>query len=196
MRVRLLTMAACVAAGLAALSGCARVEAPTPPASTPFAAPAPSLKPSRIAAIEDAVAAGFRLTRDPAAGAVGAPYVILGHGYTPKADPDYDVRGVASWYGGDLDGALTANGERFDAGAMTGAHKTLPLGSLVRVTNLGNGKVVILRINDRGPFAPGRVMEVSYAGAQALGFVDEGLANVRVEFLGYFAGPAAPVLRP
>ncbi|MCW1839430.1 septal ring lytic transglycosylase RlpA family protein [Prosthecomicrobium hirschii] len=89
--------------------------------------------------------------------------------------------GIASWYGGRLHGGPTASGERFNQNAMTAAHRRLPLGSRVKVTNLNNGKTVTLRINDRGPFVRGRIIDVSRGAAGQLGFVARGLARVRVE---------------
>ena len=119
---------------------------------------------------------------------VGKRYTIMGRSYTPKHDPDYHKTGEASWYGPGFHGKPTANGEKFDKRAMTAAHKTLPLNSMVRVTNLENGRSVIVRLNDRGPFIGGRIIDMSEAGAEALGFVHDGTANVRVRYL----GPANP----
>jgi rare lipoprotein A len=91
--------------------------------------------------------------------------------------------GLASYYGSDFAGRRTANGERFDPRAMTAAHRTLPLGTRVRVTNLENGRQVVVRINDRGPYRKGRVLDLSHAAARKLGFVDDGVAHVRIEVL-------------
>ena len=91
--------------------------------------------------------------------------------------------GVSSWYGPNFHGKLTANGEVFDMNAMTAAHKALPLGSLVRVTNLANDKSVTVRINDRGPYVQGRILDCSYGVAKDLGFVDEGTASVRIDVI-------------
>jgi len=117
---------------------------------------------------------------------VGKPYKVNGRWYHPKADPDYDEVGIASWYGDGFHGRRTANGEIFDKNALTGAHTTLPLPSLVEVRNLENGRKVILRINDRGPFARNRIIDLSHAAARRLGFDRQGLARVRVRY----AGPA------
>ncbi len=114
---------------------------------------------------------------------VGAPYQIDGAWYTPKEDYSYSEVGVASWYGNDFHGKRTANGEKYDMNAMTAAHRTLPMPSLVRVTNLDNGRSAIVRVNDRGPFARSRVLDVSKRAADALGFIGSGTANVRVEIL-------------
>jgi peptidoglycan lytic transglycosylase len=99
--------------------------------------------------------------------------------------------GVASWYECDHQGPLTANGERFDDRALTAAHPRLPLGSRVRVTNLSNGRSVLVRINDRGPFAPGRVIDLTKGAAQRLGFIHQGLAHVRVAVVSLPSGPTS-----
>lgn len=91
--------------------------------------------------------------------------------------------GMASWYGRQFHGRLTANGERFNMHNMTAAHKSLPLGCTVRVTNKENGKSVIVKVNDRGPFVGNRVLDLSYAASKALGFTDKGLAKVHIEVL-------------
>lgn len=114
---------------------------------------------------------------------VGKRYKIKGKWYQPREDFDYSEVGVASWYGPNFHGKKTANGETFDKYAMTAAHRTLPLPSMVRVTNLANGKSVDVRINDRGPFAHNRIIDLSYAAAKKLGFTENGVAKVRVENL-------------
>lgn len=101
--------------------------------------------------------------------------------------------GTASWYGGKFHGRLTANGERYDMHGMTAAHKTLPFGTVLEVRNLDNGKVCRVRVNDRGPFVRGRIVDVSYAAAQTLGMVGPGTARVELAVVPA-AGPAAPVL--
>lgn len=111
---------------------------------------------------------------------VGEPYKVAGLTYTPRVDPYYDETGIASWYGRDFNGLRTANGEVFDMNALTAAHKTLPLPSYVRVTNLENGRTLVLRVNDRGPFARGRIIDVSRRAAQLLGFSGKGTARIRV----------------
>ncbi|MCL4165650.1 UNVERIFIED_CONTAM: hypothetical protein GTU68_050679 [Idotea baltica] len=116
-------------------------------------------------------------------GKVGRPYTIRGVRYTPKNDPDYRATGIASFYGKKHHGKQTANGERFNMNALSAAHKTLPLPSCVRVTNLENSKSVILRVNDRGPFIKGRIIDVSYAAAKELDFIGAGITNVRVEVI-------------
>lgn len=114
---------------------------------------------------------------------VGAPYVIDGVTYYPQEDYSYDETGIASWYGPGFHGKITANGETFDENQLTAAHRTLPMPSLVRITNLDNGKSVVARVNDRGPFARGRIIDVSKRGADLLGFKNDGTAKVRVEIL-------------
>ena len=127
---------------------------------------------------------------------VGTPYQIAGIWYHPKEDPAYDEVGMASWYGPNFHGRTTANGETYDQYAMTAAHPTLPMPSLVEVTNLANGRTIVLRINDRGPFAKGRIIDVSKAAAEELGFKKQGVTRVRVRVVEEDAGPrpeAAPV---
>jgi len=114
---------------------------------------------------------------------VGQPYQINGRTYYPREDFDYDRTGTASWYGSDFHGRRTANGETYDMNAMTAAHPTLPMPTIVRVTNLDNGRSAIMRINDRGPFAEDRIIDMSRAGARELGFETKGLARVRVTVL-------------
>ncbi len=114
---------------------------------------------------------------------IGKPYEIAGKRYYPKYEPDYDEVGLASWYGPNFHGKSTANGERYNQWAMTAAHKTLPMPSMVRVTRLDNGQSIIVRVNDRGPFADGRIIDLSRAAAEELGTDRMGLAKVRVEYL-------------
>jgi rare lipoprotein A len=114
---------------------------------------------------------------------VGKPYQIKGQWYYPAENFQYTETGIASWYGPNFHGKSTANGEIFDQNLITAAHRTLPLPSAVRVTNLENGRTITLRVNDRGPFARGRIIDVSRRGAQLLGFEKNGTAKVRVEIL-------------
>ncbi len=114
---------------------------------------------------------------------VGPPYTIKGVRYVPRHDPDYNEVGMASWYGQPFHGRKTASGERFDMNAMTAAHRTLPFGAWVQVTNLSNGRKLVLRVNDRGPFSKGRIIDVSKRAAEALGFRQNGIAKVRVQFI-------------
>jgi rare lipoprotein A len=114
---------------------------------------------------------------------IGNPYQIDGVTYTPRVDYSYEETGVASWYGQQFHGNRTANGEPFDMNSISAAHRTLPLPSMVRVTNLENGRALNVRINDRGPFARGRIIDMSRRAAQLLGFEQKGTAMVRVEIL-------------
>jgi rare lipoprotein A len=114
---------------------------------------------------------------------LGQPYQIAGRWYYPEFDPGYDRVGIASWYGVPFHGRATANGEVFDRDAITGAHPTLPLPSMVRVTNLANRRQLELRVNDRGPFIGDRLIDLSQAAARELGFEREGTTPVRIEFL-------------
>ncbi|MEQ1868252.1 MAG: septal ring lytic transglycosylase RlpA family protein, partial [Micropepsaceae bacterium] len=123
---------------------------------------------------------------------VGTPYQIAGVWYYPKEDPFYDETGVASWYGEDFHGKATANGERYDMDAFTAAHRTLPMPTIVRVTNLENGRSIKLRVNDRGPYARGRIIDVSNRAAKLLGFSNKGTARVRVQFEGRADVGASP----
>ncbi len=115
---------------------------------------------------------------------VGTPYQIGGVWYYPKEDPFYDETGIASWYGTDFHGKQTANGELYNMDALTAAHRTLPLPTIVRVTNLENGRSLRLRVNDRGPYARGRIIDVSRRAADLLGFQKNGTARVRVQYEG------------
>lgn len=115
---------------------------------------------------------------------IGDPYQIAGVWYYPAENYNYDETGVASWYGPDFHGKYTANGEVFDQNDVTAAHRTLPLPSLVRVTNLENGRTLEVRVNDRGPFAHGRIIDLSRRAAQLLGIEQAGTAKVRVQVLG------------
>jgi rare lipoprotein A len=114
---------------------------------------------------------------------IGQPYEIHGQRFVPKEDPDYDRRGVASWYGELFHGRPTSNGEIFDMERLSAAHPTLPLPSYVKVRNLDNGLSAVLRVNDRGPFRKGRVIDLSKRAAEVLGFTRAGTANVRVSYL-------------
>ena len=112
---------------------------------------------------------------------VGNPYQIEGVWYYPAEDPDYGETGIASWYGKPFHGRRTANGAIYDMNALTAAHRTLPMPFQVRVTNLDNGRSLVLTVNDRGPYARGRIIDVSRRAAQLLGFQKKGTALVRVE---------------
>ncbi|MEG3617327.1 septal ring lytic transglycosylase RlpA family protein [Magnetovibrio sp. PR-2] len=114
---------------------------------------------------------------------VGKPYKVMGHWYYPEEDMSYDRTGIASWYGPNFDGKPTANGEVFDQWAVSAAHKTLPLPSFVRVTNLENGRSLVIRINDRGPFVDDRIIDLSRRSAELLGVIKKGTARVRVQIM-------------
>jgi rare lipoprotein A len=115
---------------------------------------------------------------------VGKPYLVAGRLYVPQENPRYRAEGVASWYGDDFHGRLTANGEVFDMASLTAAHPTLPIPSYARVTNLANGKSLVVRVNDRGPYHGDRLIDVSNRAAQLLEFHGKGVARVRVEYVG------------
>ena len=175
------TRAACALA-LFALAGCARDAArPAPP-------PAP------VTPATGAGVAGEGVPRDEPRAKFGNPpfYEVGGRRYVvmPSA-AGYVEQGIASWYGPDFHGGRTATGETYDMDAMTGAHPTLPLPTWVRVTNLENGRSVVVRLNDRGPFAKGRIIDLSRAAAEQLDMVRAGTARVEVVSLASAAPPAA-----
>ena len=114
---------------------------------------------------------------------LGAPYVVGGRTYVPTNDPHYRAEGLASWYGEDFHGRLTANGEVYDMQGISAAHPTMPLPSYARVTNLKNGRSIIVRVNDRGPYHQNRVIDLSTKAAHLLDFYGDGLAQVRVEYV-------------
>ena len=115
---------------------------------------------------------------------VGLPYQVAGIWYTPKEEPSYDQTGTASWYGDDFHMKPTANGEIFDMHAVSAAHTTLPMPSIVEVTNLDNGRKLQVRVNDRGPFVGNRLIDLSHEAARQLGYDQKGLAHVRVKYVG------------
>jgi rare lipoprotein A len=127
------------------------------------------------------------------AAAAAAAFLLAGAAYA--AEPEgYEAEGGASWYGAQFHGRKTASGETFDMGQRTAAHRTLPLGSWVAVTNLDNDRTVQVRINDRGPFKPNRIIDLSRAAAEELGFRAKGIANVRVRYLGTRPGELRPMI--
>jgi len=134
--------------------------------------PAPSVRPSDVRAFQK----------------IGAPYQVNGTWYIPTHEPDYNETGTASWYGRDFHGKPTANGELFDMNIVSAAHPTLPIPSLVEVTNLTNGRSMVVRVNDRGPFVSDRLIDLSARGATLLGYRDQGSTQVRVRYI----GPADP----
>src|SRR5258705_3502858 len=131
----------------------------------------------RVVALGDPVPKGGGTYR------VGKPYTVGGQVYIPEEDTDYRAEGMASWYGDDFHGRLTANGEVFDMGSLTAAHPTLPMPSYARVTNLRNGKSLIDRVNDRGPYHGNRLIDVSNKAAELLEFKGNGVAKLRVEYV-------------
>ena len=170
-----------------ALASCSSSRAPEPvmPDSQPMSGPQDYNRPHRdgapwwdvdVSRIPDAVPM-------PHYGRFKAnPYTVMGKTYYPIQDGRrYNAIGTASWYGTKFHGQATANGEAYDLYGMTAAHKTLPLPSYVRVTNLDNGKSVILRVNDRGPFYSDRIIDLSFAAAKKLGYAESGTARVKVE---------------
>ncbi|HEY4265519.1 MAG TPA: septal ring lytic transglycosylase RlpA family protein [Micropepsaceae bacterium] len=174
-RVRLAVRIAIPAILTAALSACVTKPVPRMPAPVvnhaPVAAASPAPPPPAMTAPNPIYK-------------VGNPYQVAGIWYYPKEQPDYDETGIASWYGADFHGMLTANGEVFDRNAISGAHPTLPMPVNVRVTNLQNGRSLVVRVNDRGPFINGRVIDLSEHAADLLGFRTTGTARVRVTYLG------------
>ncbi len=138
-----------------------------------------TLKPSaRVLGLNDKIPEGGGYYK------VGTPYTILGRKYYPREEPDYKRTGVASWYGTDFHGRKTANGEIYDMNRLSAAHRTMPMPSYARVTNLENGRAVVVRVNDRGPYAHDREIDMSKAAAMVLGFTRQGTAKVRVEYIG------------
>jgi rare lipoprotein A len=127
---------------------------------------------------------------------VGEPYHVQDTWYYPREQPAYDETGIASWYGADFHGRRTADGEVFDRNALTAAHPTLPLPTNVRVTNLDNGRSLVVRVNDRGPFAGGRLIDLSERAADLLGFKGKGLAPVRVTYLSRADGKGGKIVPP
>lgn len=157
-------LAACASVG-ASHEGTRIAEGPRAPSGAPTAAP---------------------VVTEPAPIVSGTmrPYQIRGRWYRPEEQPDYDVVGLASWYGDQFNGRPTATGERFDMHGLSAAHKTLPLPGLVEVTNLANGRRVVLRVNDRGPFVDDRIIDLSRGAAEALDLLNRGVGEVRVRYLG------------
>ncbi len=151
----------------------------------------PHVKRAAFTEKEFGVKASPRVTtaRNPPKGGgrqlVGKPYTVRGETYTPLENPmGYQASGTASWYGNDFHGRQTANGEIFSATAISGASPVLPLPSYVRVTNLDNGRSMVVRVNDRGPYLHGRVMDLSYRAAEILGYANKGIGNIAVSYIG------------
>lgn len=137
-----------------------------------------------VAASARAVGPGEAVPKGGGVYRIGKPYEVAGRTYVPGEDINYNAVGLASWYGDDFHGRYTANGEIFDMNAISAAHPTLPLPSYVRVTNLANNRSIIVRVNDRGPYVGGRLIDVSVKTAQLLGFHGNGVTRVKVEYVG------------
>lgn len=170
---RLAGLGGCVAIGVALLqlAGCA-------------GSPAPSQRFGRNVSASQRVEPGQVTRRGGGTYKVGKPYQIDGRWYVPRHDPAYDNVGIASWYGDNFHARLTANGEVYDMWTLTAAHPTLPLPSYAYVTNLANNRTILVRINDRGPFAYDRIIDLSRTSAHALDLEHKGLARVRVRYAG------------
>lgn len=130
------------------------------------------------------VASGRQVPKGGGHYKLGSPYRVAGRWYVPREEPGYDRQGIGSWYGDDFHGRKTANGEIFNRYALSAAHPTLPLPSYAYVTNLQNGRTILVRVNDRGPYVAGRIIDLSHASARALGYEDRGHARVRVRYAG------------
>ncbi|HEV7689903.1 MAG TPA: septal ring lytic transglycosylase RlpA family protein, partial [Hyphomonadaceae bacterium] len=150
------------------------------PMPAPYSTPVRSFTPVLTSAAPAAFAEPY----------AGPPYQVDGKWYVPTYEPNYDEVGVASWYGPTFHGKAAASGEEFDENAMTAAHPTLPIPSLVKVTNLENGRSVVVRLNDRGPFVDDRIIDLSKKAGEALNLHGKGTAKVRVQYVG--PAPAAP----
>jgi rare lipoprotein A len=171
-------------AALLVLAGCgtspkkaASVQPTQPPGKYYQDDGPPDVVPDGLDQLPDAVP-----KREPFHKFANRPYTVFGEAYVPVVDEEpYKQRGLASWYGRKFHGQKTSSGETYDMFAMTAAHKTLPIPSYAKVTNLANGKSVVVRINDRGPFHKGRIIDLSYAAAKRIGIVGRGSAMVEVE---------------
>ena len=170
-----------VAVGIAAvcLASCSSAPAPTGQRSKEYFSEAVYGKAS-----PRMVAAGQAVPKGGGRVVLGKPYRIAGKTYIPRDNPDYAATGLASWYGEAFHGRQTANGEIYDIHGLTAAHPTMPLPSYARVTNVANGRSLIVRVNDRGPFHRNRVIDVSKAVADMLGFRAAGTAKVNVDYMG------------
>jgi rare lipoprotein A len=171
------TVMACLAAGAVLAAACSRSG---PPAETRIHYG------SGVPASERLIGDGQPIPKGGGSYKIGTPYRVDGQWYVPREEPNYDSTGLASFYAADFHGRRTANGEIFDMRALTAAHPTLPLPSYAYVTNLDNGRTLLVRVNDRGPYVNDRVIDLSRAVARYLGMENLGLARVRVRY----AGPA------
>jgi rare lipoprotein A len=168
------------------LTACARSEPPPPVrARAEIPAPRASVDPRYGTSPSPRLyAEGQPIPKGGGSFKIGAPYQIAGRWYFPREEPAYDRVGIASWYGEAFHGRKTANGEIFDRNGLTAAHPTLPLPSYVWVTSEGSGRTILVRVNDRGPYARDRIIDLSQASARALGIEQKGLARVRVRYAG------------
>jgi rare lipoprotein A len=137
-----------------------------------------------VSASERVIADGEPVPKGGGVYRVGKPYMVAGQIYVPEEDTHYRAEGIASWYGSDFHGRLTANGEIYDMNGISAAHPTLPIPCYARVTNLNNGRSIVVRVNDRGPYHSNRLIDLSQKTAQLLDFHGHGLARVRVEYVG------------
>lgn len=158
---------------LAACSHSERVEAPRLASNRAYGTPSPVV-----------VGSNAPVPKGGGTYKIGLPYKMDGIWYVPREDVTYNRVGTASWYGVQFHGRRTANGEIFDRNALMAAHPTLPLPSYAYVTNLATGRTILVRVNDRGPYARGRVIDLSEAAASALGYRNQGTAQVRVRYAG------------
>ena len=142
-----------------------------------------AVSPPKLAALTPAPDAKLHMERKGAVAKVGKPYQVAGRWYYPKHDPTYQAEGTASWYGPTFHGKHTSNGEVFNMNRLSAAHPTLPLPSYVEVTNLANGRTIVVRVNDRGPYKRGRIIDLSKRAAELLDYTRTGTANVRVRYL-------------
>jgi rare lipoprotein A len=182
-----LAQAAALITGGAVIAACARRDEPPRLAQAYPLSPAPAVDPKYGTSASPRVAdPGMRIPKGGGTYKLGQPYRIAGRWYVPQHDPNYDRAGIASFYADDFHGRKTANGEIFDMEALTAAHPTLPMPSYAYVTNLTNGRTLLVRINDRGPYAHDRIIDLSRRVAILLGFERQGTARVQVRY----AGPA------
>ena len=166
-------------ARMGAVSGCCLLlaqcgQAPSGKLDSKYGVPASP----RLVALGEPVPKGGGTYR------IGKPYTVGGRVYEPQVNPNYSAEGLASWYGEDFHGRQTANGEVYDMASISAAHPTLPIPSYARVTNLSNQRSIIVRVNDRGPYHATRVIDVSVRTAKLLGFYDNGVTRVRVDYVG------------
>jgi rare lipoprotein A len=180
-----------IGVALSALAACSNGRSSTQTALAPRPMSALNTNPTTTSASASRSVAASEVRANPAPRTkvasgykVGKPYRIGANWYVPREDPTYDQTGRGSWYGADFHGRKTANGELYDMNAMTAAHTTLPLPSYVDVTNVANGKTVRVRVNDRGPYVAGRIIDMSRAAARELGYEGQGTAQLRVRYAG------------